>query len=92
MRILITGGGGTLGRALMTPLRDAGHTVRILTMTLGEMSEIWREISGVTKRVVRLPLPGRVPAAFRVGLNTAPDGDRGVVGWRDWLILKQRGE
>jgi len=62
------------------------------TMTLGEMTEIWREINGVTKSVVRLPLPGRVPAAFRAGLNTAPDGDRGVVGWRDWLLLKQRGE
>lgn len=77
---------------------DAGPSGRLTdfggpeTMTLGEMAEIWREISGVTKRVVRLPLPGKVPAAFRAGLNTAPYGDRGVVGWRDWLLLKQRGE
>lgn len=74
---------------------DAGASGRLKdfggpeTLTLGEMADIWREISGVRKRVVRLPLPGRVPAAFRAGLNTAPDGDRGVIGWTDWLLLKK---
>lgn len=53
--------------------------------TLGEMARAWKGARGVTKRVVRLPLPGAVAAAFRAGKNTAPDGERGTTGWEEWL-------
>jgi hypothetical protein len=44
------------------------------------------DVARVRKRLIRLPLPGSVAAAFRAGKNTAPDGVRGEIRWRDWLI------
>ena len=63
-------------------LRDFGGP---RVQTLGEMTGVWKEARGVGKRVVHLPLPGGLAAAFRGGKNTLADGDRGTVGWEDWL-------
>lgn len=63
-------------------LRDFGGPQ---VLTLGEAAGNWRAERGIRKRVVPLPLPGRTAAAFRMGLNTAPDGEPGQVGWREWL-------
>lgn len=57
-------------------------------LTLGEMAETWMDVRGARKRLLRLPLPGRVAASFRAGKNTAPEGTRGVMGWRDWLARR----
>lgn len=54
-------------------------------LTLGEMAKAWSELKGVRKSIVRLPLPGAVAAAFRDGKNTAPQGERGRISWREWL-------
>lgn len=59
-------------------------------LTLGEMARTWKAARGVTKRVVNLPLPGAVAAAFRAGKNTAPEGERGSVGWEEWLARPRR--
>ena len=59
-------------------------------LSLGEMADTWMDVKGVRKRLIRLPLPGSVAAAFRAGKNTVPDGVRGEIRWRDWLI--RRGE
>ena len=53
--------------------------------TLGEMARTWKVVRGVAKRVVNLPLPGAVAAAFRAGKNTAPEGERGRISWEEWL-------
>jgi uncharacterized protein YbjT (DUF2867 family) len=59
-------------------------------LTLGEMARTWKAARGVTKRVVNLPLPGAVAACFRAGKNTAPEGERGGVGWEEWLTRPRR--
>ena len=59
-------------------------------LTLGEMARMWKAARGITKRVVNLPLPGAVAAAFRAGKNTAPEGERGNVGWEEWLARPRR--
>ncbi|HKQ54225.1 MAG TPA: hypothetical protein VJT74_17745, partial [Pyrinomonadaceae bacterium] len=55
-------------------------------LTLGRMAQTWMEVKGVRgKRIVRLPVPGKMAQAFREGRNTAPTGARGVKSWREWL-------
>ncbi|HEX8072100.1 MAG TPA: NAD(P)H-binding protein [Pyrinomonadaceae bacterium] len=54
-------------------------------LSLEEMAEAWMEATGVRKRMLRLPVPGALAAALRGGANTAPDGERGSVSWREWL-------
>jgi uncharacterized protein YbjT (DUF2867 family) len=54
-------------------------------MTLAEAAAAWKAVRGVRKRTIPIPVPGRVGAAFRAGYNTAPDGEQGVIGWRQWL-------
>jgi uncharacterized protein YbjT (DUF2867 family) len=59
-------------------------------LSLGEMAQSWLEVAHVRKRLIRLPLPGAVAAAFRDGKNTVPDGARGEIRWRDWLIGRRQ--
>ena len=54
-------------------------------LTLDEMAEAWMETCGVRKRLIRLPLPGAAARALRAGRNTAPEGARGTLRWREWL-------
>jgi uncharacterized protein YbjT (DUF2867 family) len=54
-------------------------------LTVGEAAEQWKHARRVRKRVVRLPIPGRVANAFRLGMNTVPEGDRGRIRWQEWL-------
>jgi len=57
-------------------------------LALEEMAKAWMEARGVRKRVVRLPLPGAAARALRAGRNTAPEGVRGAIGWREWLARR----
>ena len=54
-------------------------------MTLHEAAVIWKEVRGIRKPIVSLPIPGRTARAFRAGHNTAPHSRSGVVTWRRWL-------
>jgi uncharacterized protein YbjT (DUF2867 family) len=54
-------------------------------LSLGEMAETWKEVKRLRKRVIHVPVPGRVASAFRAGKNTAPNETRGVIRWREWL-------
>ena len=54
-------------------------------MTLAEAARQWKEARGIRKRVVSIPIPGRVAAAFRSGAATVASGEHGAVRWRDWL-------
>ncbi|MEP7270281.1 MAG: NAD(P)H-binding protein [Acidobacteriota bacterium] len=59
-------------------------------LTLGEMATTWMEIRQIRKWLIGMPLPGTVAAAFRAGRNTAPEGVRARMTWREWLT--KRGE
>jgi uncharacterized protein YbjT (DUF2867 family) len=41
---------------------------------------------GWTKPSVPIHLPGATAAAFQAGYNTCPDGERGTLTWREWLL------
>ena len=57
-------------------------------LTLGEAAKTWRRVRGVRKAIVNLPMFGARAAAFRAGLNTAPDGARGAVTFEQWLARR----
>jgi uncharacterized protein YbjT (DUF2867 family) len=54
-------------------------------LSMGEMAETWMEARGLRRRLIRLPVPGRIAAGFRTGKNTTSEALRGVIRWRDWL-------
>lgn len=54
-------------------------------LTLREAATAWKAARSVRKRIVPVPVLGRVGAGFRAGANTAPEGERGTVRWEDWL-------
>jgi len=54
-------------------------------MTLADAASAWKAARGIRKPTIQIPVPGRLGAAFRAGYNTAPDGEQGVIGWRQWL-------
>ncbi len=53
--------------------------------TLGDLTRTWAQVRGLRRRIVRLPLPGKVAAGFRQGFNTTPEGKYGQVTWADWV-------
>jgi uncharacterized protein YbjT (DUF2867 family) len=54
-------------------------------LTLGEMAHAWQEARGLHRRVLHLPVPGRIAAGFRAGKNTCPEQRAGAVTWQTWL-------
>ena len=56
--------------------------------SLGELAQTWLEIRGLRRPLIRLPMPGKVAAGFRLGLNTLPHGRSGRVTWVDWVRRK----
>jgi uncharacterized protein YbjT (DUF2867 family) len=55
-------------------------------LLLKEAAELWRDVRQLRKRVVAVPVLGRTAAAFRAGKSTAPQGERGAISWREWLM------
>ncbi len=56
--------------------------------TLADLARTWTEIRGLRRRIIRLPLPGKIAAGFRRGFNTTPDNAQGTVTWADWVRRK----
>jgi uncharacterized protein YbjT (DUF2867 family) len=54
-------------------------------LALGEMAEAWRAHTGRPRRLVRLPVPGRIGMAFRQGRNTCPEHRDGTQTWEEFL-------
>ncbi len=56
-------------------------------MTIAEAAEQWHRIKGVRKRVVRVPIPGRIASGFRAGKNVVPsgEGEHGSLRFTEWL-------
>ena len=55
--------------------------------TLDDLVRAWRQQRGRPRRVVRLPLPGKVARGFRAGANTCPDQAVGTTTWEQFLSL-----
>jgi uncharacterized protein YbjT (DUF2867 family) len=55
-------------------------------MPLKDAAQLWREARHVNKRIVPVPVPGAVAAAFRAGKHTTPRGERGTISWAEWLM------
>jgi uncharacterized protein YbjT (DUF2867 family) len=51
----------------------------------GEMARTWLNLRGIRKPVINLPLWGKTIAAFRHGLNTAPQRAVGSITWAEWV-------
>jgi uncharacterized protein YbjT (DUF2867 family) len=54
-------------------------------LLLDGLARAWLRAHGSRRRVVRLPVPGRVGAAFRAGVQTCPDHADGRVTWQHFL-------
>lgn len=59
-------------------------------LTLGQMTELWRQARGRPRRTVRLRLPGRVARAFRAGRNTCPEQAGGRQTWAQFVASDAR--
>ena len=54
-------------------------------MTWGEMAQSWLAAQGQQRRIVRIPVLGKVGAGFRAGYNCAPQRPSGHITWEAWL-------
>lgn len=54
-------------------------------LTLGQMAELWRTGRGRPRRLVRLPVPGKIGRAFREGRNTCPEHAEGIQTWAQFV-------
>jgi uncharacterized protein YbjT (DUF2867 family) len=53
--------------------------------TAKEFAQAWLAARGLKRRILHLPIPGKVIAGFRQGHNTAPDRKIGRLTWTDYL-------
>jgi uncharacterized protein YbjT (DUF2867 family) len=58
-------------------------------MPIDTAARRWTVARGIAKRVVTIPVPGRLAGAFRDGHNVTPNGERGRITWTDWLLSAQ---
>jgi uncharacterized protein YbjT (DUF2867 family) len=54
-------------------------------LDLGYLARSWMQATGLRRRVLALPVPGRVSAAFRSGANLCPDHAEGTGSWEQYL-------
>jgi uncharacterized protein YbjT (DUF2867 family) len=59
-------------------------------LTLADMTRRWSYQRGGPRRLLRVPIPGRVGAGFRLGRSTAPDHRDGVQTWEEFLAEQAR--
>ncbi|GAA3775389.1 NAD(P)H-binding protein [Plantactinospora mayteni] len=51
----------------------------------GTLARDWLAARRIRRRMLRLPVPGRLGRAFRAGALVPSTGDRGRITWRDYL-------
>jgi uncharacterized protein YbjT (DUF2867 family) len=54
-------------------------------LDLGYLARSWMQATGLRRRLLALPVPGRVSAAFRAGANLCPDHAEGTGSWEQFL-------
>jgi uncharacterized protein YbjT (DUF2867 family) len=68
------------------PIRRADDFGGPEVLTLDEMVQRWRARTGRPRRLVRLPIPGKIGNGFRRGRNTTADRRDGVQTWEEFVI------
>jgi uncharacterized protein YbjT (DUF2867 family) len=63
----------------------AGPQVR----TAAELAHAYLEATGQRKRILEIPIPGKLGRAFREGAQTCPQGERGRVTWEEFLYRRR---
>ena len=53
--------------------------------TAAELAHAYLEATGQRKRILEIPIPGKLGRAFREGAHTCPQGERGRVSWEQFL-------
>lgn len=53
--------------------------------TLAELAQTWRTSRPGPRRILRVPLPGRIARAYREGRNTCPDHVDGTRTWSEYV-------
>jgi uncharacterized protein YbjT (DUF2867 family) len=53
--------------------------------TAKEFAQAWLAARGLKRRILHLPIPGKVIAGYRQGYNCAPDRKVGRLTWADYL-------
>jgi uncharacterized protein YbjT (DUF2867 family) len=56
--------------------------------TLASLTRAYLSVSNSERRVMELPLPGRVARAFREGAQVVPDSARGEITWEEFLVRR----
>jgi uncharacterized protein YbjT (DUF2867 family) len=75
-----------LVRSLSTgPSHRIAHFGGPEILRLGDMARTWIASMHHRRRVVSIPVPGRVARAFRAGGNVDADSERGLTTWAEWL-------
>ncbi|WP_339102298.1 NAD(P)H-binding protein [Haloterrigena salinisoli] len=59
-------------------------------LTVRDLAETYRDVRGLRRPIVRLPLPGKVAAGFRSGAACCPDRTVGTTTWKAWLEAEHR--
>jgi uncharacterized protein YbjT (DUF2867 family) len=54
-------------------------------LRFGDMAKNWLAAQEMRRPIIHLPLPGKLSAGFRQGLNTTPRNRVGKLTWSEWL-------
>lgn len=60
-------------------------------LRLDEMARMWLAARHKPRPIIHLPLPGKLSAGFRRGLNTTPQNRVGRLTWAEWLARRYPG-
>ncbi len=66
----------------------AGHAEALggpQVLDLDYLARSWMQATGLRRRVLAIPVPGRVPAAIRAGANLCPGDAGGTGSWEQFL-------
>ncbi len=53
--------------------------------SVSELATTYREVRGLRRPIVPIPLPGKIASAFREGAAIRPGSRIGTITWADWL-------
>lgn len=56
--------------------------------SLGELATAWQAAGHTLPKIMRLPVPGRVGDAFRLGLNTCPENANSGETWAEFVARR----
>ena len=57
-------------------------------MEMRDLSRAWFLTQNRNPFLINLPIPGKVAAGFRAGLNTTQENRYGTITWQEWLTAR----